>query len=51
MGVVPASQLIVGESVRVEFLVPHMSSVVRATAVVRYQREQVLWPPVSPFAR
>jgi TonB family protein len=40
MGVVPASQLIVGESVRVEFLVPHMSSVVRATAVVRYQREK-----------
>ena len=40
MGVVPASQLIVGESVRVEFLVPHMSSVVRATAVVRYQHER-----------
>jgi TonB family protein len=40
MGVVPASQLLVGESVRVEFLVPHMSSPVRATAVVRYQREQ-----------
>jgi len=40
MGVVPSSQLIVGESVRVEFLVPHMSSVVRATAVVRYQRER-----------
>ena len=40
MGVVPASQLLVGESVRVEFLVPHISSPLRATAVVRYQREQ-----------
>ncbi|MGA7293253.1 MAG: TonB family protein [Terriglobales bacterium] len=40
MGVVPASQLLVGESVRVEFLVPHTSSPVRATAVVRYQRER-----------
>jgi TonB family protein len=40
MGVVPASQLLVGESVRVEFLVPHMSAPVRATAVVRYQRER-----------
>src|SRR5271169_959265 len=40
MGVVPASELLVGESVRVEFLVPHMSSPVRATAVVRYQRER-----------
>ncbi len=40
MGVVPASELIVGESVRIEFLVPHMSSPVRATAVVRYQRER-----------
>ena len=40
MGVVAASQLLVGESVRVEFLVPHMSSPVRATAVVRYQRDQ-----------
>jgi len=39
MGVVPASQLLVGESVRVEFLVPHTSSPVRATAVVRHQRE------------
>lgn len=39
MGVVPSAQLVVGESVRVEFLVPHMSSPVRATAVVRYQRE------------
>src|SRR5208282_4187367 len=40
MGVVPASPLPVGESVRVEFLVTHMSSPVRATAVVRYQRER-----------
>jgi len=40
MGVVPASQLLVGESVRVEFLVPHMSAPVRATAVVRYQSER-----------
>jgi TonB family protein len=40
IGVVPASQLLVGESVRVEFLVPHTSSPVRATAVVRYQRER-----------
>jgi TonB family protein len=39
MGVVPASQLILGESVRVEFLVPHTGALVRATAVVRYQRE------------
>jgi TonB family protein len=39
MGVVVASQLLVGEAVRVEFLVPHMKSPVRATAVVRYQRE------------
>jgi TonB family protein len=39
MGVVVASQLQLGESVRVEFLFPHMSSPVRATAVVRYQRE------------
>jgi TonB family protein len=38
MGVVAASQLLLGESVRVEFLLPHMSSPVRATAVVRYQR-------------
>ena len=37
MGVVSASQLLIGESVRVEFLVPHMSTPVRATAVVRYQ--------------
>ncbi len=40
IGVVPASQLRVGESVRVEFLVPHMSLPVRATAVVRYQHER-----------
>ncbi len=40
IGVVPASQLIVGESVRVEFLVPHTSAPVRATAVVRYQHER-----------
>lgn len=39
MGVVVAAQLLLGESVRVEFLLPHMSSPVRATAVVRYQRE------------
>ena len=39
MGVVVASRLLVGESVRVEFLVPQMSSPVRATAVVRYQRK------------
>jgi TonB family protein len=39
MGVVPSAELVVGESVRVEFLVPHMTSPVRATAVVRYQRE------------
>ena len=38
MGVVAASQLLLGESVRVEFLLPHMTSPVRATAVVRYQR-------------
>ena len=40
MGVVPESQLIVGESVRVEFLVPHTGDLVRATAVVRHQRER-----------
>jgi TonB family protein len=40
MGVVVASQLLLGESVRVEFLLPHMSTPVRATAVVRYQRER-----------
>jgi TonB family protein len=40
MGVVAASRLHLGESVRVEFLLPHMTSPVRATAVVRYQRER-----------
>jgi TonB family protein len=40
IGVVVASQLLLGESVRVEFLLPHMSTPVRATAVVRYQRAQ-----------
>jgi TonB family protein len=40
IGVVPASHLLVGESVRVEFLVPHASLPVRATAVVRYQHER-----------
>jgi TonB family protein len=40
MGVVSASQLTVGESVRVEFLIPHTSAPVRATAVVRYQHER-----------
>jgi len=39
MGVIPASPLLLGESVRVEFLLPQMTSPVRATAVVRYQRE------------
>ena len=40
LGVAPASQLLVGESVRVEFLVPQISSPVRATAVVRYRHQQ-----------
>ena len=40
MGVIPASQLVVGESVRVEFLVPQTSKLMRATAVVRYQHER-----------
>ena len=40
IGIVPASQLVVGESVRVEFLVPHTGVPVRATAVVRYQHER-----------
>jgi TonB family protein len=40
MAVVAASQLLLGESVRVEFLLPHMSAPVRATAVVRYQRSR-----------
>ena len=39
LGVVVASQLLLGESVRVEFLLPHMTTPVRATAVVRYRRE------------
>jgi TonB family protein len=39
VGVTVASQLLLGESVRVEFLLPHMTTPVRATAVVRYQRE------------
>jgi TonB family protein len=40
MGVVVGSQLLLGESVRVEFLLPHTNLPVRATAVVRYQRER-----------
>ena len=40
MGVVSASRLLVGEPVRVEFFIPHTSTPVRATAVVRYQRNQ-----------
>ena len=40
MGVVVASKLLLGESVRVEFLLPHTTSPVRATAVVRYQRQR-----------
>ncbi len=40
IGVVVASQLLLGESVRVEFLLPHMNTPVRATAIVRYQRAQ-----------
>lgn len=40
MGVVPSSRLLVGESVRVEFLVPHTTSPVRATAVVRYEHDR-----------
>jgi TonB family protein len=39
LGVVAASQLLLGESVRVEFLLPHTNLPVRATAVVRYQCE------------
>src|ERR1700739_4115051 len=39
VGVAVASQLLLGEAVRVEFLLPHMTTPVRATAVVRYQRE------------
>jgi TonB family protein len=40
MGVVAASKLVPGESVRVEFLLPHTSTAIRATAVVRYQCDQ-----------
>ena len=40
MGVVVGSQLLLGEFVRVEFLLPHTSSPVRATAVVRYQSDR-----------
>ena len=40
MGVVAASRLLIGEPVRVEFLVPHTSVPVRATAVVRYQSDR-----------
>ena len=40
MGVVPSSRLLVGEPVRVEFFVPHTSTPVRATAVVRYQSDR-----------
>jgi TonB family protein len=40
MGVVAASKLVPGESVRVEFLLPHTSTAIRATAVVRYQYDQ-----------
>jgi TonB family protein len=39
LGVVVASQLLLGEAVRVEFLLPHMTAPVRATAVVRYKYE------------
>jgi TonB family protein len=39
VGVAVASQLLLGESVRVEFLLPQMTTPVRATAVVRYQRQ------------
>jgi TonB family protein len=40
MGVLVGSELLVGESVRVEFLLPHTTSPVRATAVVRYRHER-----------
>lgn len=40
MGVVASSRLVPGESVRVEFLLPHATSAIRATAVVRYQHDQ-----------
>ena len=40
LGVVVASRLLLGESVRVEFLLPHMTTPVHATALVRYQHER-----------
>jgi TonB family protein len=40
LGVRASTQLLVGECVRVEFLLPQMSTPVRATAVVRYQHER-----------
>jgi TonB family protein len=40
IGVVAASRLQLGESVRVEFLLPHMTTPVRATAVVRYEHKR-----------
>jgi TonB family protein len=40
MGVMAASRLVPGESVRVEFLLPHTTTAIRATAVVRYQYDQ-----------
>jgi TonB family protein len=40
VGVVVASRLLLGESVRVEFLLPHMTTPVRATAVVRYENDR-----------
>jgi protein TonB len=39
LGVVAASRLLLGESVRVEFLLPHTTTPVQATALVRYQNE------------
>jgi len=40
LGVVVASRLLPGESVRVEFLLPHTTTPVRATAVVRYENRR-----------
>jgi TonB family protein len=40
VGVVVASGLLLGESVRVEFLLPHTTTPVRATAVVRYEHKR-----------
>ena len=40
LGLTAASQLLVGELVRVEFLLPQMNTPVRATAVVRYQHKR-----------